>query len=33
MKQTTSFSLANELLVEKTNSSFAADTQFSDLKH
>ncbi|MGO4819498.1 glycoside hydrolase family 3 N-terminal domain-containing protein [Flavobacterium sp. W22_SRS_FP1] len=33
MKQTASFSLANELLVEKTNSSFAADTQFSDLKH
>ncbi len=33
MKQTASFSLVNELLVEKTNSSFAADTQFSDLKH
>ena len=33
IKQTASFSLAKELVVEKTNSSFAADTQFSDLKH
>ncbi len=33
IKQTAKFSLAKELVVEKTNSSFALDTQFSDLKH
>ena len=33
VKQTASFSLAKELVVEKTNSSFALDTKFSDLKH
>jgi beta-glucosidase len=33
IKQTASFSLAKELMVEKTNSSFAADVKFSDLKH
>lgn len=33
IKQTASFSLAKELVVEKTNSSFAADIQFSDLKN
>jgi beta-glucosidase len=33
IKQTASFSLAKELMVEKTNSSFALDTKFSDLKH
>lgn len=33
IKQTANFSLAKELIVEKTNSSFAADTKFSDLKH
>jgi beta-glucosidase len=33
IKQTASFSLAKELMVEKTNSSFAADLKFSDLKH
>lgn len=33
IKQTANFSLAKELVVEKTNSSFAADIQFSDLKH
>ena len=32
IKQTASFSLAKELVVEKTNSSFAADVKFSDLK-
>ena len=33
IKKTASFSLAKELVVEKTNSSFAADIQFSDLKN
>lgn len=33
IKQTANFLLAKELIVEKTNSSFAADTKFSDLKH
>ncbi|WP_081897804.1 glycoside hydrolase family 3 N-terminal domain-containing protein [Flavobacterium sp. 83] len=33
IKQTAKFSLAKELVVEKTNAAFAADTQFSDLKH
>jgi beta-glucosidase len=33
IKQTADFSLLKELIVEKTNSSFAADTKFSDLKH
>jgi beta-glucosidase len=33
IKQTASFSLAKELVVEKTNSSFASDVKFSDLKH
>jgi beta-glucosidase len=33
IKQTASFSVAKELVVEKTNSSFAADVRFSDLKH
>ncbi len=33
IKQTNSFSLSKELVVEKTNSSFASDIQFSDLKH
>ncbi len=33
IKKTADFSLAKELVVEKTNSSFAADTKFSDLKH
>ncbi len=33
IKQTANFSLAKELMVEKTNSSFAADVKFSDLKH
>ena len=33
IKQTANFSVAKELIVEKTNSSFAADTKFSDLKH
>ena len=33
IKQTASFNLAKELVVEKTNSSFALDTEFSDLKH
>ncbi len=32
IKQSRDFSLAKELIVEKTNSSFAADIQFSDLK-
>jgi beta-glucosidase len=32
-KQTAKFSLAKELVVEKTNSSFAPDTKFLDLKH
>ncbi len=33
IRQTASFSLSKELVVEKTNSSFALDTKFSDLKH
>jgi beta-glucosidase len=33
IKQTAGFSLAKELVVEKTNSSFASDVKFSDLKH
>lgn len=33
IKKAADFSLAKELVVEKTNSSFAADTKFSDLKH
>jgi len=33
IKQTASFSLAKELVVEKTNAAFAADIQFLDLKH
>lgn len=33
IKKTVSFSLAKELEVEKTNSSFANDIQFSDLKN
>lgn len=33
IKQTATFSLGKELIVEKTNSSFAADIKFSDLKH
>lgn len=33
IKQTASFTLAKELVVEKTNSSFALDTKFLDLKH
>jgi beta-glucosidase len=33
IKQTADFSLAKELVVEKTNPAFAADTKFSDLKH
>lgn len=33
IKKTASFSLDKELVVEKTNSSFAADIQFSDLKN
>ena len=33
IKKTASFTLAKELVVEKTNSSFAADIQFSDLKN
>ncbi|MFV8464737.1 glycoside hydrolase family 3 N-terminal domain-containing protein [Flavobacterium sp. LB1P62] len=33
IKQTTKFSLAKELVVEKTNAAFAPDTKFSDLKH
>ncbi|MFI0490386.1 glycoside hydrolase family 3 C-terminal domain-containing protein, partial [Flavobacterium sp.] len=33
IKQTASFSVAKELVVEKTNSSFVADAKFSDLKH
>jgi beta-glucosidase len=33
IKQTADFSLAKELVVEKTNPAFAADTQFEDLKH
>ncbi|WP_310379078.1 glycoside hydrolase family 3 C-terminal domain-containing protein [Flavobacterium sp.] len=32
IKQTANFTLANELVVEKTNSSFAADVTFTDLK-
>jgi beta-glucosidase len=32
IKQTASFSVAKELVVEKTNAAFAADTKFSDLK-
>ncbi|TRX43120.1 glycoside hydrolase family 3 N-terminal domain-containing protein [Flavobacterium restrictum] len=32
-KQTAGFSLSKELVVEKTNSSFAPDTNFSDLKN
>lgn len=32
-KQTASFSLAKEVVVEKTNAAFAADSPFSDLKH
>ena len=33
IKQTASFSVAKEIVVEKTNSSFAADVKFTDLKH
>jgi beta-glucosidase len=33
IKQTAAFSLAKELVVEKTNAAFAADTKFVDLKH
>ena len=33
IKKTASFSLDKELVVEKTNSSFAADIQFSELKN
>lgn len=33
IKQTANFSLAKELVVEKINSSFAADIKFEDLKH
>lgn len=33
MKQTANFTLAKETVVEKTNSSFALDTKFTDLKH
>jgi beta-glucosidase len=33
IKLTAPFSVAKELVVEKTNSSFATDTQFSDIKH
>jgi beta-glucosidase len=32
-KKEASFTLAKDLVVEKTNSSFATDIQFSDLKH
>jgi len=32
-KQTATFTLAKETIVEKTNSSFAADVKFTDLKH
>jgi beta-glucosidase len=32
-KQVAQFYLDKELVVEKTNSSFATDTKFSDLKH
>ena len=33
IKQTAKFTLTKELIVEKTNAAFAADTKFSDLKH
>jgi beta-glucosidase len=33
IKQTANFSLSKELVVEKTNSSFAEDVKFLDLKH
>lgn len=33
IKQTATFTVAKELVVEKTKSSFAADTKFTDLKH
>ncbi|WP_339920430.1 glycoside hydrolase family 3 C-terminal domain-containing protein [uncultured Flavobacterium sp.] len=33
MKETANFTLAKETVVEKTNSSFALDTKFTDLKH
>jgi beta-glucosidase len=33
IKKEASFTLAKELVAEKTNSSFATDIQFSDLKH
>ncbi len=33
IKQTATFTLAKETVVEKTNSSFAADEKFEDLKH
>ena len=33
IKQTADFTVAKELVVEKTNSSFAADVKFEDLKH
>ncbi len=33
IKLSKTFSLAKELIVEKTNSAFTADIQFSDLKH
>ncbi len=33
IKQTASFNVAKEIVVEKTNPSFVADTKFSDLKH
>ena len=32
-KQTATFTLAKETIVEKTNSAFAADLKFTDLKH
>ena len=33
IKQTANFTLAKEKIVEKTNSAFAADSEFTDLKH
>ena len=33
IKKTADFTLAKELVVEKTNSSFAADVTFTDMKH
>lgn len=33
IKQTANFSLAKEIMVEKTHSAFAADNQFADLKN